>query len=77
MRLLAGSAFVVGALAGPAPNASAQIPGDPIKIGVFSDFSGPFADQVGKGSLVGAQLAAEDFAKEAGGLKVEVIFADH
>ena len=49
----------------------------PIKIGVLSDFSGPFADQVGKGSLVGAQLAAEDFAKEAGGLKVEVIFADH
>ena len=43
----------------------------------MSDFSGPFADQVGKGSLVGAQLAAEDFAKEAGGLKVEIIFADH
>ena len=71
------AAFAVAALAGLATEASAQIPGDTIKIGVLSDFSGPFADQVGKGSLVGAQLAAEDFAKEAGGLKVEVIYADH
>jgi 3'-phosphoadenosine 5'-phosphosulfate sulfotransferase (PAPS reductase)/FAD synthetase len=71
------AAFAVAALAGLATAASAQIPGDTIKIGVLSDFSGPFADQVGKGSLVGAQLAAEDFAKEAGGLKVEIIFADH
>jgi branched-chain amino acid transport system substrate-binding protein len=71
------AAFAVAALAGLATEASAQIPGDTIKIGVLSDFSGPFADQTGKGSLVGAQLAAEDFAKEAGGLKVEIIFADH
>ena len=69
--------FAVAGLAGLATDAPAQIPGDKIKIGVLSDFSGPFADQVGKGSLVGAQLAAEDFAKEAGGLKVEIISADH
>jgi hypothetical protein len=60
-----GAAFAVG-LAGSAAGASAQIPGNTVKIGVLSDFSGPFADQTGKGSLVGAQLAAEDFAKEAG-----------
>ena len=77
MRLLMGAAFAVAALPGLDAGASAQIPGDTIKVGVLSDFSGPFADQVGKGSLLGAQLAAEDFAKEAGGLKVEVIFADH
>jgi branched-chain amino acid transport system substrate-binding protein len=57
--------------------ALAEIPGRTIKIGVLSDFSGPFADQVGKGSLIGAELAAEDFAKEAGDLKVEVVSADH
>jgi branched-chain amino acid transport system substrate-binding protein len=57
--------------------ASAQIPGDKIKIGVLSDFSGPFADQVGKGSLVGAELAAEDFSSESGGLSAEIISADH
>ncbi len=76
-RLLLGASFAVAALTSSATEASAQIPGDTIKIGVLSDFSGPFADQVGKGSLVGAQMAAEDFAKQAAGLKVEVIFADH
>ena len=55
----------------------AEIPNRTIKIGVLSDFSGPFADQVGKGSFVGAQMAADDFAKEAGDLKVEIVFADH
>ena len=74
--LLRGS-FAAAALAGLATDAVAQIPSDTIKIGVLSDFSGPFADQVGKGSLVGAQLAAEDFAKEPGGLKVEIVSADH
>ena len=76
-RLLLAAALVAAALAGLVAAALAQIPGDKIKIGVFCDFSGPFADQVGKGSLVGAQLAAEDFAKEAGGLSVEIISADH
>jgi branched-chain amino acid transport system substrate-binding protein len=77
MRLLLRASFVAAALAGLGVDASAQIPGDTIKIGVLSDFSGPFADQVGKGSLVGTELAAEDFAKEAGGLKVEIVSADH
>src|SRR5580658_3269528 len=76
-RSLLAASFAIAGPAGWATDGSAQIPGDTIKIGVLSDFSGPFADQVGKGSLVGAQLAAEDFAKEAGGLKVEIIFADH
>ena len=76
-RPILRAAFAIAAMAGLASNALAQIPGDTIKIGVLSDFSGPFADQTGKGSLVGAQLAAEDFAKEAGGLKVEIISADH
>src|SRR6201996_2683240 len=77
MRPLFPLAFAAVALAGLGMDACAQIPGDTIKIGVLSDFSGPFADQVGKGSLVGAELAAEDFAKEAGDLKVEIVSADH
>ena len=55
----------------------ADVPSNKVKIGVLSDFSGPFADQVGKGSFVAAQMAAEDLAAEAGGLDVEVVFADH
>src|ERR1700722_12001952 len=76
-RLFLGASFAVAALTNLATEASAQIPGDTIKIGVLSDFSGPFADQVGKGSYVGAQMAAEDFAARNSDFAVEVIFADH
>jgi branched-chain amino acid transport system substrate-binding protein len=57
--------------------AVAQVPGNNVKIGVLSDFSGPFSDQAGKGSFVAAQMAAEDFARESKGLTAEIIFADH
>ncbi|ACL55982.1 ABC transporter substrate-binding protein [Methylobacterium nodulans] len=57
--------------------ALAQDAATPVKVGVLSDMSGPFADQAGAGSVVAAQLAAEDFAKEAGEIKVEVVSADH
>ncbi|NGM34164.1 ABC transporter substrate-binding protein [Methylobacterium sp. DB0501] len=49
----------------------------PIRIGVLSDMSGPFSDQVGAGSVAAARLALEDFARESGGLKVELLSADH
>ena len=39
--------------------------------------SGPFADQVGAGSVAAARLAADDFRKESHGLDVEIVFADH
>lgn len=57
--------------------AYAQVPDNLVRIGVLTDLSGPFADQVGPGSVVAAKLAAEDFAKEADGLKVEIISGDH
>ena len=48
----------------------------PIKIGVLTDISGLQSDNTGRGSVVAAEMAAE----EAGlvlGQKVEVISADH
>jgi branched-chain amino acid transport system substrate-binding protein len=57
--------------------AHAEIPGNLLRIGVLTDMSGPFADQVGAGSVAAAKLAAEDFAAESQGLKVEIISADH
>jgi branched-chain amino acid transport system substrate-binding protein len=70
--------ILAGAFALTASHAAlAEITNRTIKIGVLSDFSGPFANQVGKGSLVGAQMAADDFAREAGDLRVEIVFADH
>ncbi len=63
------------ALACAAP-ARAELPAT-IKIGVLNDQSGPFADQSGKGSVIAAQMAADDFAKEAPGIKVEILYGDH
>ncbi len=73
-RFLALSLAVIAATA---LAARAEIPGDKIRLGVLSDFSGPFADQVGKGSFVAAQMAAEDFSAKNREISVEVIFADH
>ena len=60
-----------------APLARAEVPGNTVKVGVLTDMSGPFSDGVGQGSVEAAKLAAADFAAESGGLKVEIVFADH
>jgi branched-chain amino acid transport system substrate-binding protein len=57
--------------------ARAEIPDNTVRVGVLTDMTGPFADQVGAGSVVAAKLAAEDFAAESKGLKVEILSADH
>ncbi len=48
-----------------------------LKVGVLNDMSGPFADQSGRGSVVAAQLAADDFQREVPGVAVEIVAADH
>jgi branched-chain amino acid transport system substrate-binding protein len=60
----------------PAIAARAQIP-DVVRIGILNDRNGPFADQSGKGSVVAAQMAAEEFAAQGGGFKVQILAADH
>ena len=50
-----------------------------LRIGVLNDMTGPFSDLSGKGSVVAAQMAADDFMAEAGpaGPRVEILGADH
>ena len=57
--------------------ANAEIPDHTLKVGVLNDQSGPFADQSGKGSVVAAQLAADDFMKDNPELKAEIVYGDH
>jgi branched-chain amino acid transport system substrate-binding protein len=57
--------------------AHAQFPNDTVKIGVLTDMSGPFIDLTGPGSVLAARMAAEDFAAESKGLKVEILVGDH
>ena len=48
----------------------------PIRIGVLTDMGGPYAANTGPGSVVGAQLAVEDFVAANPGIPVEVVSAD-
>lgn len=48
-----------------------------VRIGVLNDMSGPYADLSGRGSVVAAQMAAEDFMQENPSLRVEILSADH
>ncbi len=50
---------------------------DAVRIGVLSDLSGGFADVAGPGSVVAAQMAAEDFGGRAAGLPVQILSGDH
>ena len=48
----------------------------PLKIGILTDASGPYADSGGPGSVVAAEMAAKDFGGEVLGRKIEVIIGD-
>ncbi len=67
----------VAALALTAATAQAQISGDAVKIGLVQDFSGLYADVVGNSSLLGVQMAVEDFGGKVLGKPIQVLFADH
>jgi branched-chain amino acid transport system substrate-binding protein len=71
------STIAVGAVLMTTASAWAEIPNNTLKVGVLSDMSGPFSQQAGLGSVVAAKLAVDDFRKEAGDLKVEIVSADH
>lgn len=49
---------------------------DGLKIGVLSDFSGPYADVLGEGSVAAAKLAVEDMGGKVLGMPIEIIQAD-
>jgi branched-chain amino acid transport system substrate-binding protein len=62
--------------------AAAAVPGSlraaarPIRIGVLTDMTGVYAANTGAGSVLGTQLAIEDFARMHPDLKVELVQAD-
>jgi branched-chain amino acid transport system substrate-binding protein len=66
----------LAASAGAALPRPARAEQKPIRIGVLTDMNGPYAANTGQGSIVGAQLAIEDFTKAHPGIKVELITAD-
>jgi branched-chain amino acid transport system substrate-binding protein len=57
--------------------AGAEIPNGVVKIGVLTDLSGPYAGQGGRGVVVAAHMAADEFGGKIDGAKIEIIAADH
>src|SRR5258708_1245827 len=57
--------------------AQAQVSDGVVKLGVLNDMSSLYSDATGKGSLVAAQMAVQDFGGKVLGKPIEVVAADH
>jgi branched-chain amino acid transport system substrate-binding protein len=57
--------------------AAAQISDDVVKIGVLTDMNGPASAATGRGSLIAAQMAIDDFGKKVAGKPILLISGDH
>ena len=68
--------LLAGAAALPALRAQAQGTGEPVKIGVLCDMSGPYMDATGPGLVLGTRMAVEDFGGSVLGRPVTVTGAD-
>ncbi len=73
LRILAASSALLGLAAATPVLADAN----GVKIGVITDMSGSYADLSGKGSVLAAQMAVEEFGGKALGKPVTVLSADH
>ena len=69
--LTAALAFCLG---GPV---AAQISDGVVKVGVLTDMTGAYSDLAGPGSVIAAQMAAEDFGGKVLGKPIVIISSDH
>src|SRR5258708_5932071 len=54
-----------------------QVSDDVVKVGVLTDMTGAYSDLAGPGSVIAAQMAAEDFGGKVLGKPIVIISADH
>jgi branched-chain amino acid transport system substrate-binding protein len=71
------SAAIIGGLTLSSGAAFGQISDDVVKIGVLNDQSGLYSEITGEGSVIAAQMAAEDFGGSVLGKPIKIVFADH
>ena len=76
MNMLQRGVLAATAAAG-ALVATAAFAQAPVRIAVMNDQSSVYADYQGRGSVLAAQMAVEDFGGTVAGRKIEVISADH
>src|SRR5258708_27541311 len=60
-----------------AGSAVAQISDGVVKVGVLTDMTGAYSDLAGPGSVIAAQMAAEDFGGKVLGKPIVIVSADH
>lgn len=72
-RMTVTAGLALGALGAQA----AGLSDDKVKIGVLTDMSGVYSDTAGRGSVVAAQMAIEDFGGTILGKPIELVSADH
>ncbi|GAB3626607.1 ABC transporter permease [Pandoraea terrae] len=72
LAFAAGLAFCHAAHAQPG-----KISDNVVKIGVLTDMSSIFSDIGGKGSVIAAQMAVDDFGGKVNGAPIKVVSADH
>ncbi len=71
------SIAVIATLLALTTTALAQISGEHVRIGVLTDMNGNLSSLSGKGSVIAAQMAVEDFGGQVAGKKIELMSADH
>jgi branched-chain amino acid transport system substrate-binding protein len=69
---LCGLLILIGTTA-----AIGQVSDNVIKVGVLTDMTGAYSDLAGPGSVIAAQMAAEDFGGKILGKPIVIISADH
>ena len=75
MKRIFGLALAASALC--CGTASAQVSEGVVKLGVLNDMSSLYADIGGKGSVLAAQMAVEDFGGKVLGAPIEIVSGDH
>jgi branched-chain amino acid transport system substrate-binding protein len=69
--------FALAVSLGLAGTAAAQVSDNAVKVGVLTDMTGAYSDLAGPGSVLAAQMAAEDFGGKVLGKPIVVVSADH
>jgi branched-chain amino acid transport system substrate-binding protein len=72
-KLLAGALVATIAIGAAAAGAQESV----LRVGIITDMSGQYSDGNGSGSVIAAQMAAEEIGGTVAGRKIEIISGDH
>ena len=72
-KLLAGALVFATAIGAAAASAEENV----LRVGIITDMSGQYSDGNGSGSVIAAQMAAEEIGGTVAGRKIEIISGDH